>query len=75
MIHQPLGGMQGQATDMQIAAEHIIKLKQRLNKLLSENTNQSYEKISNDTERDNYMFANEALEYGLIDKIITKLEK
>ena len=72
MIHQPLGGMQGQATDMQIAAEHIIKLKQRLNKLLSENTNQSYEKISNDTERDNYMFAEEALKYGLIDKILEK---
>ena len=72
MIHQPLGGMQGQATDMQIAAEHIIKIKQRLNKILSENTNQPYEKICNDTERDNYMFAEEALNYGLIDQIITK---
>ena len=57
MIHQPLGGIQGQATDMQIAAEHIIKIKKRLNTLLSENTNQPYEKICIDTERDNYMFA------------------
>lgn len=72
MIHQPLGGMQGQATDMQIAAEHILKVKQRLNKILSENTNQPYEKICQDTERDNYMFSEDALAYGLIDKIIDK---
>lgn len=72
MIHQPLGGIQGQATDMQIAAEHIIKIKKRLNTLLSENTNQPYEKICIDTERDNYMFAEDALNYGLIDQIIDK---
>ena len=75
MIHQPLGGMQGQATDMQIAAEHILKVKQRLNKILSENTNQSYEKVCQDTERDNYMFSEDALAYGLIDKIIDKKSK
>lgn len=72
MIHQPLGGMQGQATDMQIAAEHIIKIKARLNKILADNTNQPYEKICNDTERDNYMFAEDALSYGLIDQIVSK---
>ena len=70
MIHQPLGGMQGQATDIKIQADHIVKIKERLNKLLAENTNQSYKKICEDTERDNYMFAEDALAYGLIDKII-----
>ena len=74
MIHQPLGGMQGQATDMQIAADHIIRIKHRLNTLLAQNTNQPYDKVSKDTERDNYMFANEALEYGLIDGIIAKAD-
>ena len=70
MIHQPLGGMQGQATDIKIHAEHIIKIKERMNRLLAKNTNQPYEKIVEDTERDNYMFAEDALKYGLIDKII-----
>lgn len=70
MIHQPLGGMQGQATDIKIHAEHIIKIKERMNKLLAKNTNQPYEKVVADTERDNYMFAEDALKYGLIDKII-----
>ncbi len=72
MIHQPLGGMQGQATDIKIQADHIIKIKEKMNRILSNNTQQPYEKVCNDTERDNYMFANEALEYGLIDKIIEK---
>ena len=70
MIHQPLGGMQGQATDIKIQADHIIKIKERMNRLLAENTNQPYEKVIVDTERDNYMFAEDALEYGIIDKII-----
>ncbi len=72
LIHQPMGGAQGQATEIQIAAEHIIKVRKRINKLLSENTNQPIEVIERDTERDKYMFAEEALEYGIIDKIITK---
>lgn len=70
MIHQPLGGMQGQATDIKIQADHIVKIKERMNHLLAQNTGKSYEQICIDTERDNYMFANDALEYGLIDKII-----
>ena len=72
MIHQPLGGAQGQATEIKIAAERIIKLKKHLNKILSLNTNQSIEKIENDTERDYFMSSNEALEYGIIDKILEK---
>ena len=72
LIHQPMGGAQGQATEIQIAAEHIIKVRKKINKLLSENTNQPIEVIERDTERDKYMFAEEALEYGIIDKIITK---
>ena len=74
MIHQPLGGAQGQATDIKIAAERIIKLKNKLNKILSSKTNQNIEKIQIDTERDNYFDAYEALEYGLIDAIIEKNE-
>ena len=70
MIHQPLGGVQGQATEIKIAAERILKLKDKLNKLLSDNTNQDIKTIERDTERDNFMSANEALKYGLIDKII-----
>ena len=70
MIHQPLGGMQGQATDIKIQADHIVKIKERMNQLLAKNTNQPYEKVALDTERDNYMFATDALEYGIIDKII-----
>ena len=70
MIHQPLGGAQGQATEIKIAAERILKLKEKLNKILSKNTGQSLEKIQNDTERDYFLSADEALEYGLIDKIL-----
>ncbi len=70
MIHQPLGGAQGQATEIKIAAERILKLKKKLNKILSENTNQPISKIENDTERDYFLSADEALEYGLIDKIL-----
>jgi len=72
MIHQPLGGAQGQATEIKIAAEHILKLRKRLNKMLAENTNQKIETIEHDTERDNFMDSKEALEYGLVDKIIEK---
>lgn len=70
MIHQPLGGVSGQATDIKIAAERIIKLKNKLNKILSEKTGQSLRKITKDTDRDNYMSAIEAKKYGLIDEII-----
>jgi len=72
MIHQPIGGAQGQATDIKIAAEHIIKIKKKMNEILANNTKQPLEKIELDTERDNYLSSNEALEYGLIDKIIEK---
>lgn len=74
MIHQPIGGAQGQATDIKIAAERIIKLKAKLNKILAKNTKQNISKITKDTERDNFLSAEEALEYGLIDKIIKKNE-
>lgn len=70
MIHQPLGGAQGQATEIKIAAEHILKIKQKMNQILSQNTNQPLEVIELDTERDHYLSANEALEYGLIDQIL-----
>ena len=70
MIHQPLGGVNGQATEIKIVAERIIKLKHKLNELLSNNTNQDIKKIEIDTERDYFMDANEALEYGIVDKII-----
>ncbi len=70
MIHQPLGGAEGQATDIKIAAERIIKLKNKLNKILSEKTKQPLKKIMNDTERDNYMDPENAKKYGLIDEII-----
>ncbi|MEE1312456.1 MAG: ATP-dependent Clp endopeptidase proteolytic subunit ClpP [Lachnospiraceae bacterium] len=72
MIHQPSGGAQGQATDIEIVANHILKTKHKLNTILSENTGQPYEKIAADTERDNYMSAQEAMEYGLIDSVISK---
>ncbi|MDO4460122.1 MAG: ATP-dependent Clp endopeptidase proteolytic subunit ClpP [Clostridia bacterium] len=72
MIHQPSGGAQGQATDIQIQAEHILAIKKRLNTILSEKTGQTYETIAADTERDNWMTAKQALEYGIIDKIIEK---
>jgi len=71
MIHQPLGGTQGQATDIKIHAEHIIKIRHKLNSILSDITGKSLEIIERDTERDNFMSAQEALEYGLIDKVIT----
>ena len=70
MIHQPLGGAKGQATDIEIAAKHILRTKERLNAILAERTGQPIERIKEDTERDNYMSAQEALDYGLIDKII-----
>ena len=72
MIHQPLGGMQGQATDMKIHADHIIATKEKLNKILSERTGQPYEKIVADTDRDNFLSATAAKEYGLIDDVIEK---
>ena len=72
MIHQPLGGMQGQATDIKIHAERIIKMKETLNRILAANTGKPYEQICLDTERDNFMSASEAAEYGLIDKVIDK---
>ena len=71
MIHQPSGGAKGQATAIQIAAENILKTKKKLNEILAANTGKSYEQIAADTERDNYMSAQEAVEYGLIDSIIT----
>lgn len=70
MIHQPLGGVSGQATDIKIAAERILKMKDKLNRILSEKTGQSLRKITKDTDRDNYMNAIEAKKYGLIDEII-----
>lgn len=74
MIHQPLGGMQGQASDIKIHADHILKIRDKLNKLLSEQTGKPLKTIERDTERDNFMSADEAAEYGLIDKVITKKE-
>ena len=71
MIHQPSGGAKGQATEIQIAAENILKTKEKLNQILADNTGKSLEVVTADTERDNYMDAQEALEYGLIDSIIT----
>ena len=72
MIHQPLGGMQGQASDIKIHADHILRTRAKLNSLLSKHTGQPIEVIERDTERDNYLTAEEAAEYGLIDKVITK---
>ena len=72
MIHQPLGGARGQATDIKIQADLILRTRDRLNRILAENTGKSIEEIARDTERDNYMTAEEALNYGLIDKIFTK---
>nr|8EF8_A Chain A, ATP-dependent Clp protease proteolytic subunit [Staphylococcus aureus subsp. aureus NCTC 8325]8EF8_B Chain B, ATP-dependent Clp protease proteolytic subunit [Staphylococcus aureus subsp. aureus NCTC 8325]8EF8_C Chain C, ATP-dependent Clp protease proteolytic subunit [Staphylococcus aureus subsp. aureus NCTC 8325]8EF8_D Chain D, ATP-dependent Clp protease proteolytic subunit [Staphylococcus aureus subsp. aureus NCTC 8325]8EF8_E Chain E, ATP-dependent Clp protease proteolytic subunit len=77
MIHQPLGGAQGQATEIEIAANHILKTREKLNRILSERTGQSIEKIQKDTDRDNFLTAEEAKEYGLIDEVMvpeTKLE-
>ncbi|MDD6572024.1 MAG: ATP-dependent Clp endopeptidase proteolytic subunit ClpP [Thermoflexaceae bacterium] len=72
MIHQPLGGAQGQATDIKIAAEHILRTKEKLNKILSENTGKPLDVIAADTERDNWMTADEAVAYGLIDSVVVK---
>ncbi len=72
MIHQPLGGAQGQATDIKIAAEHILRTKEKLNKILSENTGKPLDIIAADTERDNWMTAEQAVEYGLIDSVVIK---
>jgi ATP-dependent Clp protease protease subunit len=70
MIHQPLGGAQGQATEIEIAARHILNTRERLNKILAENTGQDIEIIEKDTDRDNFMSAEEAKEYGLIDEVM-----
>ena len=72
MIHQPLGGAKGQATDIMIHANHIIQTKKSLNTILAERTGQPYESIEKDTDRDNFMTAQQAMEYGLIDKVITE---
>lgn len=72
MIHQPLGGAQGQATEIEIAANHILRTKQKLNSILAANTGKSIEEIAKDTERDNWLSAEEALEYGLVDKVYEK---
>ena len=72
MIHQPLGGMQGQASDIKIHADHILRIREKLNTILAEQTGKPLETIQKDTERDNFMTAAEAMEYGLIDKVITK---
>ena len=72
MIHQPSGGAQGQATEIEIVAKHILRTKAKLNKILSENTGKPIEQIAIDTERDNFMSAEEALDYGLVDKILYK---
>ena len=71
MIHQPSGGTQGQATEIQIAAEHILRTKKKLNEILAANTGQPFEKVAEDTERDNWMTAEEAKEYGLVDRVVT----
>ena len=72
MIHQPLGGAQGQASDIKIAAEHILRTKRKLNEILAANTGKPVEQLERDTDRDNYLSANEALAYGLIDRVFTK---
>jgi ATP-dependent Clp protease protease subunit len=72
MIHQPLGGMQGQASDIKIHADHILRTRQKLNEILARETGKSVEQIALDTERDNFMTAEEACAYGLIDKVIEK---
>ena len=72
MIHQPLGGARGQATEIKIVADHILKTREKLNKILAENTGKSIEQIALDTERDNYLSAQEAMDYGLVDKVLYK---
>jgi ATP-dependent Clp protease protease subunit len=75
MIHQPLGGAQGQATDIEIQAKEILRMKAELNKIIAANTGQTVKKVEKDTDRDNFMSAAEALEYGMIDEVLTKKEK
>ena len=75
MIHQPLGGAKGQATEIEIAAKNILKTREKLNRMLAENTGKPYEQVCLDTERDHWLDAKEALDYGLIDEIITKKAK
>ncbi len=75
MIHQPLGGARGQATEIQIQAEQILKIKKKINQILSQNTGKTPEQVAKDTERDNYMSAEEAKEYGLIDEVISKYKE
>ena len=72
MIHQPLGGAQGQASDIQIQAKQILKIKKKINEILSKNTGKPIEQVEIDTDRDNYMTAQEAVEYGLVDKVFNK---
>lgn len=72
MIHQPLGGAEGQASDIKIVSERMLNLRERLNKILAKNTGKNLKKIEHDTERDNYLSANEAINYGLVDKIVQK---
>ena len=72
MIHQPLGGAQGQATEIKIVADHILRTREKLNRILAENTGKPIEEIAKDTERDNYMTAQEAMDYGLVDKVLYK---
>ena len=72
MIHQPLGGAQGQATEIKIVADQILKTREKLNQILAENTGKPIQKIAIDTERDNYLTAQEAMDYGLVDKVLYK---
>jgi ATP-dependent Clp protease protease subunit len=71
MIHQPLGGFQGQASDFEIHAKEILSIKEKLNRLLAEHTGQEFDKVANDTDRDNFLSATEAVEYGLVDEVMT----
>ncbi|MEC8374767.1 MAG: ATP-dependent Clp protease proteolytic subunit, partial [Pseudomonadota bacterium] len=70
MIHQPLGGFQGQASDFEIHAKEILSIKEKLNRLMAEHTGQDYEKVARDTDRDNFLSATEAMEYGLVDQVL-----
>ena len=75
MIHQPLGGAQGQASDIAIVAEHILKTKDKLNRIFADKTGQPIDRIKHDTDRDNFLSADEAVEYGLVDKVIERTEE
>ena len=72
MINQPLGGAQGQATDIKIHAEHIVRIRERMNRILASQTGKTYEEICRDTERDNFLTAEEAMAYGLVDKVVER---